>query len=189
MAEVSKAKITIAQTRLMPISGLIAGTTYIISTYNTSFTFQRPIETSVLTLLTTGVFILLSCRVTSLNVDELTASHPQSYALTPHIDKTKTHASRRRNASFNLGNARPLGTRRVRAIAVAIVVAVCLRVEILRRVINNSQCSKQSPEVSLMNHRMMNTRSAHADLVLDTSRSCHLRDFDQLGCIEQRRDT
>jgi len=117
-------------------SGLFASTTYLISTYNTSFAFQRPIQTSILTLLTTGIVLLLS-------------SWLQSYSLAQHNDKVKTHASRRRNASFSYQTSRPLSQRRTRVAAVAIVVILCVRVEILRRVNNNSQCSRQSLAVSM----------------------------------------
>lgn len=126
-------------------SGLIAGTTYIISTYSTSYAFQRPIQTSVLTLLTTGIIIILSSWLSS----PFAASRGQDYPLTSHSDKTKTHASRRRNVSFSYQSSRPLSQRRAKAAAVVVVLLLCVRVEILRRVINNSQCSKRNLAVSV----------------------------------------
>jgi len=126
-------------------SGVVVGTAYIISTYSTSYAFQRPIQTSILTLLTTGIVLLLSSWLPF----QFAASRNRSYSSTSNLDKTKTHASRRRNAVTSNHKSRVFSQRKVRAAVIAVVVTLCVRLEILRRVINNSQCSGHNLAVSV----------------------------------------
>jgi len=143
-------------------SRLLVGTTYIISTYSTSYAFQRPIQTSILTLLTTGIVLLLSSWLPS----QFAALRNRSYSSTSYLDKTKTHASRRRNAVISNQKSRVFSQRKVRAAVIAVVVTLCVRIEILRRVINNSQCSGHNLAVSVDKSRR---NTAKADQLISIS--------------------
>ncbi|KAK0258956.1 hypothetical protein LTS09_006244 [Friedmanniomyces endolithicus] len=127
-------------TKWVSISGLVIGTVLLSRSIPTTFAFDKPIHTIIL--------VLASCAGTIFGVGRLlprdaggARSHEgQQYGAVPLDDLGQPHSSR--EASPSPGDVRyPSSLRKVRILFLVLVLAICIRVELLREVLANVQCA------------------------------------------------
>jgi len=131
------------RTKWPAIGGTVVGT-YLLSRHvPTTFAFDKPVHTSIL--------LLASCATTVIALSRfLPKSGPRShkgqqYDALPLEEVGQAHASRQSSPAPE--DVRyPSSLRKLRIVFLVLVVAICLRVEFLREILANTQCTAYSWE-------------------------------------------
>ena len=124
-------------------SGLVLGTVYLSCNAPTTFAFDKPLLSAIVFLTTSGVSLIGLGRY--LPKDGGKALQGQQYQALPLEDVGQPHASREPSPSPE-GVRYPSSQRKLRIVFVVLVLALCLRVEILLRILGNVQCSSLTSE-------------------------------------------
>ncbi|GAB7364171.1 hypothetical protein MBLNU230_g4722t1 [Neophaeotheca triangularis] len=125
------------KTKWAALSGLVCTTILLSRNAGSSFAFDKPYHTSIVLLASGGVATLALSRLLSGDGRSTKSSH---YDAVPLEDIGQPHASRAPSPDGT--DARyPSSLRKLRTLFAVLVVALCLRVETLRLVLNDVQCA------------------------------------------------
>ncbi|KAK5124244.1 hypothetical protein LTR85_001947 [Meristemomyces frigidus] len=131
------------KTKWPAISGLVAGTVLLTRSVPTTFAFDKPIHASII--------ILASCAAAVIGLSKFLPndggrSHKgQQYDALPLGEVGQPHSSREPSPSpEDVRYSSSL--RKLRILFLALVTFICLRVEVFRRILANTQCAGQSWE-------------------------------------------
>ncbi|TKA83733.1 hypothetical protein B0A55_00033 [Friedmanniomyces simplex] len=132
------------RTKWAAISGLVAGTVLLCRSIPTTFAFDKPVHTSIVVLAScAGIIIGLSRLLPREGGGR--AHNGQQYDAVPLGDLGQPHGSR--EPSPSPGDVRyPSSLRKLRILFLILVLAICIRVEVLREVLANIQCATASWE-------------------------------------------
>ncbi|KAF2188703.1 glycosyltransferase family 90 protein [Zopfia rhizophila CBS 207.26] len=118
--------------------GLIAGTCYLSTTFNTSFAFDRPLHTIGIVLLLSGLAIIAHGTLTARN---RRAYHKERYIAIPLSENGRLD-SREPSPLGQRGLERSLFDAKSRAaLVVALLFTICVRVAIYQRVMKDVECA------------------------------------------------
>ncbi|KAF2836385.1 glycosyltransferase family 90 protein [Patellaria atrata CBS 101060] len=140
------------RSKLLSLSGLILGIWYVSTTYETSATFEYPLHSFGVILLFCGLAILLTDKLIPVAKSELSRESYLSITqedLDGSVDRAHLPTD---GIQGNTGaSEQQLPLRRLRGRMILVLLAVLLavlgiRLELLRRIIENVQCSDFSPE-------------------------------------------
>lgn len=125
-------------------SGLVSSVAYLCVAYDTSFAFNRPVQSSVICLAITG-FILIFVSLVFPGCFVVSAPPPDYHSI-PLTENGNGHATAPRKASLSgtserTSDERFYGLRRLRFTFVLLIAAICLRIEAARHVITHAQCA------------------------------------------------
>ncbi|KAF2772118.1 hypothetical protein EJ03DRAFT_267334 [Teratosphaeria nubilosa] len=128
------------KTKPIAVSGLLVGTWLLSRSIPTTFTFDKPIHTSIIFLAACGATVIGLSRLLPNNAK----SHGgQQYDAVPLEDIGQPHKSRDSSPSPQ-GVGYPSSLRKLRIVFITLVAAICLRVEIWRRILNNTECATRT---------------------------------------------
>ncbi|KAK5134393.1 hypothetical protein LTR08_006573 [Meristemomyces frigidus] len=153
------------KTKWPAISGLVAGTFLLTRSVPTTFAFDKPVHTSIVVLASCAAAIIGLSRL--LPQDGGRSHKGQEYDALPMGDIGQPENSRA--SSPSPGDVRyPSSLRQLRMLFLALVLAICLRVEALREVLANTQCAGLSWEplipfaLALLDYRAVQRRGMRA---------------------------
>ena len=127
-------------TKWASISGLVIGTVLLSRSIPTTFAFDKPIHTIILVLASCAGTIFGLGRLLPRDAGGARSHEGQQYGAVPLDDLGQPHSSR--EASPSPGDVRyPSSLRKVRILFLVLVLAICIRVELLREVLANVQCA------------------------------------------------
>lgn len=119
-------------------SGLVVGTASLTSTVPSTFAFDKPVYAAIVCLTTLAAVLLALGRLLPKGD---TSIHKGQYSAVPleeaHANDARGNHSPHRPDAF----AHPTSLRRLRALFLALVIAICLRVELARQAFSNIQCA------------------------------------------------
>jgi len=131
------------KTKWPAISGLVVGTILLSRSVPTTFAFDKPIHTSIVILASCAAAIIALSRF--LPKDGGRSHKGQQYDAVPLNDIGRSHGSQEPSPSAE--DVRyPSSLRRLRILFLTLVTTICLRVEVLREVLANTQCAGRSWE-------------------------------------------
>ncbi|KZF26037.1 glycosyltransferase family 90 protein [Xylona heveae TC161] len=132
-------------TTQLSLAGLLFLTLALSLTFDHPFSFDRPVHSSAIQLAvcSAAIFGISKCRPRFFAA----ASDEQHYDAIPLEDRRPSYASREISPdSIDGGPHNEHGKRRIRLLFLTAVLAICLRVESLRRTVRDFQCSKPGME-------------------------------------------
>lgn len=131
------------KTKWPAISALVTGTVLLTRSVPTTFAFDKPVHSSIIILASCAVAIIGLSRY--LPKDGARSHKGQQYEALPLGEIGQPHSSREPSPSPE--DVRyPSSLRKLRIIFMALVFAICVRVEVLRRILANTQCAGRSWE-------------------------------------------
>ncbi|KAK0902462.1 hypothetical protein LTR57_019642 [Friedmanniomyces endolithicus] len=133
------------RTKWAAISGLVIGTVLLCRSIPTTFAFDKPVHTVILVLASCAGTIFGLGRLLPREAGEARSHGGQQYGAVPLDDLGQPHSSR--DASPSPADVRyPSRLRKVRMLFLVLVLAICVRVELLRGMLANVQCATTSWE-------------------------------------------
>ena len=121
----------------LPISGLILGTVILTNTIPTSFAFDRPVHSSTAILAGAGGAVLALSRWLPKDQEERGRKYER-------LPLTEVGRSRERSPKQQEDVTYASSPRKLRILFLVLVGLLCLRVELLRRVVDNVQCASKN---------------------------------------------
>lgn len=119
-------------------SGLVVGTASLTSTTPSTFAFDKPIYAAIVCLTTLAAVLLALGRLLPKGD---TSSHQGQYSAVPLEEAHANHGRREHSPHLPDAYVHPTSLRKLRALFLVLVVAICLRVELARQVFTNVQCA------------------------------------------------
>lgn len=133
--------------RLLALCGLIIGTSYLTASLDTSFAFDKPIHTAIVVLFFCGAGIIGAERILKRRGSNRVSrrDHYQSVPLEDGPHHSPRHSS---PVSQNRPGIRAFSAPRA-CLALLLVVAICVCIALLQRILKDVQCAKQSYQAFL----------------------------------------
>ncbi|KAF1992050.1 glycosyltransferase family 90 protein [Aulographum hederae CBS 113979] len=127
--------------QILILWGLIASIAYLSTTYDTSFAFDRPVPSAIIILAACGASIIAGERLWPIALH----SSPD-FTPIPLTERRFSHSRQSSGASVLSVDGTPANgptsrLRQARIFFLALLLCVCLRVEVLHRVTLNTQCT------------------------------------------------
>lgn len=128
-------------TKWLSVSGLLVGTIVLTRAIPTSFAFDRPVHSSTAILAGAGSVVVALSRLLPQDAGErVRKARGSLYERLPLTEVGRPHASREPSPmpeDVTHANSQ----RKLRILFLALVTLICLRVEVLRQVVDNVQCA------------------------------------------------
>jgi hypothetical protein len=124
--------------RLLFACGLVAGTAYLSTSYDTSFAFDRPLHTIAVVFALSGLAIIAYARLAARH---FSPAHKDRYDAIPlqngaHSSRDSSPAGRPRG--------RPLSSISRIGLAILLLFAICIRIAIYHRVMKDIECAGET---------------------------------------------
>ena len=131
------------KTKWPAITGLVAGTYLLCRNVGTTFAFDKPIHTSIVLLASLAAAVIGLSRL--LPRDGGRTWKGQQYGAVPLEEVGQPHPSRQPSPARE--DVRyPSSLRKLRIIFLTLVASLCLRVEVQREILSDTQCTILSPQ-------------------------------------------
>ncbi|KAI5366532.1 Putative glycosyl transferase CAP10 domain-containing protein [Septoria linicola] len=122
------------------VSGLVVGSAILSRAIPTSFAFDRPIHSCTAILAGAGGAVVASSRWLPKDHEERGRKDRRQYGQLPLTEVGRRHASRESSPAVEAVTYAS-SQRKLRILVVLLVALICLRVELLRQVVDNVQCA------------------------------------------------
>lgn len=123
--------------------GLVVGTAHLTSTIPSTFALDKPIYSAIVCLITLATVLLALARF----LPKGDTPTPKDQYVAVALEETRyNNAPRDHSRDRTEHVAQPTNLRRLRALFLVLVLAICLRVELVRQIILNVQCARPTWE-------------------------------------------
>jgi len=127
-------------------SGLVVGTARLTSIVPSTFAFDKPVYSAIVCLTTLATVLLALARLLPIGHG---STHKGQYVAVALEETRYNNAPRDHSRDRTDHVVQPTNLRKLRALFLALVLAICLRVELLRQVVLNVQCARRTWEPTL----------------------------------------
>ena len=126
--------------------GLVVGTAHLTSSVPSTFALDKPVYSAIVCLTTLAIVLLALARL--LPSGDV-STHKGQYA-TVALEETRYNNAPRDHSRDRTNHVvQPPNLRKLRALSLVLVLAICLRVELVRQIILNVQCARRTWEPML----------------------------------------
>lgn len=132
------------RTKWPAIAGLVAGTSYLSRNVGTTFAFDKPIHSSIFVFASIAASIITLSRLVPRDGGRTLKG--QQYDALPLEDVGQPHSSRQ-PSPIREDVRYPSSLRKLRILFIILVCSLCLRAELLREILDNTQCTVISPQI------------------------------------------
>ena len=128
-------------------SGLVVGTAHLTSIVPSTFALDKPVYSAIVCLITLATVLFALARFLPKSD---TPTHKKDQCVAVALEDTRYNNAPRYNSRDRIEHVfQPTNLRRQRALFLVLVLAICLRVELLRQIILNVQCARRTWESTL----------------------------------------
>ena len=126
--------------------GLVVGTAHLTFTVPSAFALDKPVYSAIVCLTTLAIVLLVLARL--LPSGDV-STHKGQYAAVALEETRYSNAPRDHSRDRTNHVVHPTNSRKLRALFLVLVLAICLRVELVRQIILNVQCARPTWEPML----------------------------------------